>query len=280
MRRGSCLLVGLTLALGCVLSGGAQGAVTIGSNLTGPADEINPGCSAACTIVNTAIPTDAAPGGLVSPVNGTVTSWRFKSVTAGGSISLRVLRPAGGSSFTGAGTSASVASSGTTPAQGPFAASLPIQLGDYVGLNATALQTPLIDTPATELYWNAPTLADGQTTPGTTGTREVAVQAVVEASNTLTFGTVARNKKNGTAKIKMTVPNAGRLHYSGGGLSIRGPFELLAPGDVALRVEAMGKKRKKLFRKGELNASFQASYTPSLGTSKTVTVSLKLRKKR
>jgi hypothetical protein len=74
MRRGSHLLVGLTLALGFALGGSAQGAVTIGSNLTGPADEINPGCSVACTIMNLAVPTDTAPGGLTSPVNGTVTS--------------------------------------------------------------------------------------------------------------------------------------------------------------------------------------------------------------
>src|SRR3954454_8302332 len=135
MRRRGIAAVALVTAISFATASAAQGAVTIGSNLTGPADEINPGCSMACTVMNIALPSDTAPGGLNSPVNGTVTSWSFKSVTAGGSISLRVLRPAGGASFTGAGTSGGVSSVGTTPAQGPFATSLPIHVGDFVGLN-------------------------------------------------------------------------------------------------------------------------------------------------
>ena len=79
MERWSAVLAGFTLAVVFVFGGIAQGAVTIGTNLTGPADEINPGCSVACTTMNVAVPTDTAPGGLTSPVNGTVTNWQFKS---------------------------------------------------------------------------------------------------------------------------------------------------------------------------------------------------------
>jgi len=244
MRIRGALLSASAATAALALAGTAQGAVTIGTNLTGPADEINPGCSVACTTMNLAVPSDTASGGLTSPVNGTVTGWRFKSVTAGGSIALRILRPAGGASFTGAGTSAAVTSSGSVPAQGPFPTSLPIRLGDYVGLNATAMQTPLIDTPATQLYWNAPTLADGQTAQGTAGTREVAVQAVVEPTNTVTFGAITRNKKKGTARVKMSVPNAGQLSYSGPGINVAGPVTLAAPGEVQLTVSAIGKKRR------------------------------------
>jgi len=279
MRRGTFLLVGLTLATGFTSGAHAQAAVTIGTNLTGPADEINPGCSVACTVINTAVPSDTAPGGLASPVNGTVTSWRFKSVTAGGSIAMRILHPVGGSTFTGSGTSAPVTPNGTVPAQGPFPTSLPIRAGDSVGLNASAAQTPLIDTPATELYWNAPTLADSQTAQGTTGTREVAVQAVVEPSNILTFGTVTRNKKKGSARIDMTVPNAGELVYSGDGLIITGPPQVSAPGDVQLIVKPIRRNRKRLARKGQLRVSFQVSFSPIQGLLRTTTEHLKLRKK-
>ena len=279
MRQRICLLVGSTLALGCALGGSAQGAVTIGTNLTGPADEINPGCSVACTIVNTAVPSDTAAGGLTSPVNGTVTSWRFKSITLGGSIALRILRPVGGNSFTGAGTSASVASNGTTPAQGPFATSLPIKLGDHVGLNASAMQTALIDTPATQLYWNAPTLGDGQTAQGTAGTREVAVQAVVEPSNTVTFGTPVRNKKKGTAKITMTVPNAGTLSYGGFCAKVLGPASAAAPADFQLIVKACGKQRKTLRKKGKVRVAFNVGFTPVDGRFGATNEVLTLRKK-
>ena len=206
--------------------------------------------------------------------------WEFKSVTAGGSIALRILRPAGGTSFTGAGTSAAVTPNGTVPAQGPFSTSLPIRVGDHVGLNATAMQTPLIDTPATQLYWNAPTLADGQTAQGTSGTREVAVQAVVEPTNTVTFGTPARNNKKGTARVTMTVPNAGELIYSGNGLSITGPPKVSAPGPVEVIVKAIGRNRGKLFRKGKLGVSFQVSFMPAQGLLGTTTERLQLRKTR
>ena len=282
MKRGSSLLVGLTLALGLVLGAHAQAAVTIGTNLSGPADEINPGCSVACTVMNTAVPSDTAPGGLTSPVNGTVTSWQFKSVTAGGSIALRILHPVGGSSFAGAGTSAPVTPNGTVPAQGPFVTSLPIGIGDSIGLNATAMQTPLIDTPATELYWNAPTLADGQSATGTTGTREVAVQAVVEPTNTVTFGAIKRHRKKGTATLGMTVPNPGALSYSGFCAVVAGPSDVAVPGDVQLTVKACGKQKRKLRAKGKVRVAFNVAFTPAHGrsgvTNETVTLRKKLKK--
>jgi hypothetical protein len=280
MRRGSSLFVGLAFALGFAFGGSAQGAVTIGTNLTGPADEINPGCSVACTTMNVAVPSDTAPGGLASPVNGTVTSWQFKSVTAGGSIALRILRPAGGTGFTGAGTSAPVTPNGTVPAQGPFATSLPIRIGDSVGLDATALQTPLIDTPATQLYWNAPTLANGQTAQGTAGTREVAVRAVVEPSNTVSFASPARNKKKGTATITMTVPNAGMLSYGGFGVKVVGPASAAGPGDFQLTVKTTGKKRKRLTKKGKASVAFNVGFTPVDGRFGATNNLLTLRKKR
>ena len=282
MRRRSSLLVGLTLAAGFTFGAHAQAAVTIGTNLTGPADEINPGCSVACTVMNVAVPSDTAPGGLASPVNGTVTSWQFKSITAGGSIALRILHPAGGPSFTGAGTSVQVTSNGTVPAQGPFPTSLPIRAGDFVGLNATALQTPLIDTPATELYWNAPTLADGQTAQGTAGTREVAVQAIVDPTNTVTFGAITRHRKKGTATVTMTVPNPGTFSYGGSCAKVAGPSNVAAPGDFQLIVKACGKQKKRLTRKGKVRVAFNVGFTPVDGrfgaTNELVTLRKKLKK--
>ena len=149
-----------------------------------------------------------------------------------------------------------------------------------MGLNATAGQTPLIDTPATQLYWNAPTLADDQTAEGTAGTREVAVQAVVEPANTVTFGTVTRNKKKGTATRTITVPNAGQLVYAGTGVSVTGPASVAAPGDVQVTLRATGKKRKKLNKKGKVSVSFGTTFTPNFGAAGITPDSLTLRKKR
>jgi hypothetical protein len=279
MRTGR-ILWGLVVAMTMAFAGTAQGAVTIGSSLNGPADEINPGCGVACTIMNPALsnPADVAPGGLSSPVNGTVTSWTFKSVTAGGSIALRILHPAGIPSFTGAGTSAPVTPNGTVPPQGPFATSLPIKAGDFVGLNASAGQTPLIDTPGTTtFYWN-PQLADGQTLSGTAGVRIVAVQATVEPSNKVTFGKVKRNTRSGSAKVTINVPNPGTLAY-GGKVTVFGPSSLVIGTSIQLTVKAKGKTKKKLDQNGKVKASLKVTFTPTGGKAATSSTNIKLQKK-
>lgn len=74
----------------------------------------------------------AEPGAHVtSPVSGTIISWR--AVTGGtGPYALRVLRPVGDGSYTGAGTSTV---SVTSPGDQTFSANLPIQAGDLIGVD-------------------------------------------------------------------------------------------------------------------------------------------------
>lgn len=279
VRRGSGLLALAAIAISA-FAASAQAAVTIGTDLGWPADETSPGCLVACTVVNTAVPAaDMAPDGLASPVNGTVTGWRFKTVTAGGSVYLRVLRPAGGMSFTGVGTSAMATPISSSLPQGPFATSLPIRIGDHVGLDASAGQTVIADTPATQLYWNAPPLADGQTRAGTSGNREPMVQAIVDPTNAVTFGAITRNKKKGTATVPMSVPNAGTLSYGGFCVQVLGPASAAAPGDFQLTVKACGKQRKSLRKKGKVGVAFNVGFTPVGGRFGATNEVLTLRKK-
>jgi hypothetical protein len=278
-RRYSVLLALAAVAIGA-FPGSAQAAVTIGTDLGWPADESTPGCLVACTVVNTAVPAaDMAPDGLASPVNGIVTGWRFKTVTAGGSVSLRVLRPAGGMSFTGVSTSAVAVPISSAMPQGPFPTSLPIRIGDHVGLNASAGQTVIADTPATQLYWNSPPLADGETRTGTTGNREPMVQAIVEPTNTVSFGAITRHKKKGTATVTMTVPNPGTLSYGGFCAKVAGPSSVATPGDVQLIVKACGKQRKRLGKKGKVRIAFNVGFTPNSGQFGATNELLTLRKK-
>jgi hypothetical protein len=284
MRNRGALLVAFAATAIFASASSAQGAVTIGTNFRWPADEINPGCSAACTIVNTALPAaDTALGGLSSPVNGTVTSWTFKSVHAGDVVNLRILRPAGGMSFTGAGTSAPATSDGSGLPHGPFSTSLPIRIGDNIGLNGSANATLLGDAlgPVPELYWNMPQLADGQTQAGTTGTREVMVQAVVQPANTLGFGKVKRSRKKGTATLTVDVPNAGVLDFSGAGIKIAEAAAVktvTAPGQVKFKIKARGKKRKRLDEKGKVKVLPRFTFTPNNGTAATSSTKITLRK--
>jgi hypothetical protein len=157
----------------------AQGALFIGSNLGSNANSNNCGATD-CTTTNLALGGDLAPGGLTSPINGVVTSWRFKSGSNGNTVALRVLRPVAGVTFTGIASSGAVTSAAGI--NGPFLTSLAIKAGDHVGLNrsngAIVLST---DVGATQLFWTMPQLGDGESRAGTTAmNQEVLVQAGVE----------------------------------------------------------------------------------------------------
>lgn len=203
------------------LAAGAE-AVTIGSNLTTPATQNNPGCGNAglpCTATTFDAPAGlVASGGLRSPINGIVTSWTFLSgsTSTTPSVSLRILHPTSGLSFTGAGTSTPQAPTGTT--NGPFLVKLPIQTGDAIGLQSSSAAL-ILGEPigATMAYWQLPNLADGETRMGTSATmREVMVQATVEPQSTTTTKPVQslkakKRQKVSKAAITDTIDKSGTI---------------------------------------------------------------------
>jgi hypothetical protein len=281
MRTLLAALAGATL-LGTAAPAGA--AVTIGSNLASPHADNMPGCNISCTATNAFLPVaNRASGGLLSPVNGTVTSWRVRA-NAGLNLSLRVLRPAD-TAFTGMGTSAPASFPG--PGLSPvFPTSLPIAIGDAVGLNSPNGNLVLAATPgAGQAFWNVPPLADGSTrVADAVGTgREVLVHATIEPTNTLTFGRVQRNKKKGVARLTVELPNPGTLEFSGNRLKIAqtaAATTVAAPGPVEFLLKAAGKKRKKLKRKGKTKVSPTFTFTPTHGVASTQSTTVGLKKKR
>lgn len=128
-RRAISVLLGVVAVL--VLAPALAGASTV---TVGPPTVSNLGsgiASSNATFVQTAV-----SGGLTTaPVDGVVTQWRVQGTKLGstGQVALRVLRAGGGGTFTGAGTSAAASALDGTA----LATSLPIQVGDYIGLNAT-----------------------------------------------------------------------------------------------------------------------------------------------
>jgi hypothetical protein len=123
------------LAIGVWLSAAsAAGAatVTVGSPLTGDfsAPTSNLAClDTDCTIANTSLAESGARA--TSPQSGTVVQWRIIAHDAG-DFALRVLRPAGAGQYTGVGTSPQTISE---VGAHTFAANLPIQAGDLIGLD-------------------------------------------------------------------------------------------------------------------------------------------------
>jgi hypothetical protein len=179
-RAAIVLVLTVTFSLASPVSSPA--AVTIGNQLSTTGLDNGPCNSSSCTVSTrppTGTSTIEAPGGLLSPVDGVVTSWRFASGSSGNQVSLRVLRLGIGFVATGAGTSAAQTSLGGI--SGPFLTQLPIKAGDTVGLNATIGATILRPTAEASSTGWTPTLPDGATLAGTNvGSEQTMVEATVE----------------------------------------------------------------------------------------------------
>jgi hypothetical protein len=282
MPRRAPLLAVLAAAVTLIAAAPAGAEVRIGSNLLSQPDSAGVCIAVECTATNVALPASKrAAQGLVSPVNGTVSAWLFRAAgSVATQISLRVLHPNGGLSFTGAGTSSAVPVVGGV--QGQFGTDLAIGIGDSIGVNANGAEIVATGVPgATQGTWALPPLADGSTRNATVATdAETEVQAIIQPTNTVGFGAVQRNKRKGTATVRIQVPNAGTLSYSGAGIVGSGPASLNAPGELLISVKARRKKRKRLLKKGSAWVSPQVDFAPTQGDAGTTIGKLKLIKKR
>lgn len=145
---------------------GANGSVTLGPALPVTPPSSSYGCGSAETATFSNASLAAGTGLATSPINGVVVAWRawVEADSSQPGPSLRILRPTGGDTFTGAGTSAPVApyhGSG-----GPFASRLPIKAGDRIGieLSCVGMSGPTVgaveESADSFSYWN-PGLVDG-----------------------------------------------------------------------------------------------------------------------
>jgi hypothetical protein len=94
-------------------------------------------------------------------------------------------------------------------------------------------------------------------------------------SNDFSISGSAKNKRNGTAKLTITVPGAGAVDLAGNGLKPQATTAAAA-GDVTLKVKTTGKKRKKLRRKGKAKVTADVTFTPTGGTPNTESTKVKL----
>lgn len=276
--RATRAVLGPALAIGAILAAPATaaGAVTFGSDLD-RVPTLNTNCAVPCSTANASLIGRRA---LNSPATGTLTSFSVRSGSTG-SVSLRILRPVGGGAFTGAGTSGLVAIG--TGITGPIPVTLPIQSGDAIGLDNPGAHLVLAANPrAAQVYWTPP-LADGSTQAGLVASGlETMVQATVEPSNELDFGKVDRNKKKGSAEFEVEVPNRGTLEVSGKNLGLKvegGEGMIPDPGQITVRVNARGKKRRNLERRGKVKVRPVFTYTPRSGLTNEQARKLKLIKK-
>ena len=185
------LVVLVVLAFGVSGASTAAAAVTFGSTLPAPSAGHYDACTNACTAAQVGLP-GAQPR---SPTSGTIV--RFRLRTAVGSdaqqVRFRVVRSSNGVSFTGAGTSPAFALPQTAGVK-EFPVSMPVQAGDYIGIDLPAggkeARIVAQDADAFQAGW-FPTLADaGAARPsgnpqGSAPTRyDLLLQADVEPTTT------------------------------------------------------------------------------------------------
>lgn len=271
----------------------AEGAVTIGSNL-GREPNTNYLCNlSGCTAFQGALPADSqAAGGLVSPINGTVTVWRIRTTSFGNTpAALRIIRPLAGNLFTGAGTSTVV----TPPpsATTPFSTQLPIAIGDRIGLDFTDANYYVTNTGATRSFFDPP-LADGSagTAPnGTMNNREITINADIEPTSTFAVNEVKPGKA-GKVTVTATLPNAGTLvagDVRDTALAAaaakkktkylkRSSVQIGAPGTASLQVNPTKAGRRALALHPRVKGKLKLAFTPTGGSASTQTIKVKLKR--
>ena len=209
-RRYAAVLVVL-LCLGLMPASG-RATVIVGSPLTHSRTG-NTSTNAPRVYVQTVLPVPGAR--LASPVDGTVIRWRMRgrdSSTNFNTFALRVMRPAGGGTFTGAGSSAlqTLSSVGSDDTLRTFDTSLPIRAGDQIGIDADT-NTTVPSTPAEAARGSVfSEFADGMPSGASLGTivfTELLFNAEVVAAPTTT-AQVASCSQDGRVPVSVSTDPA------------------------------------------------------------------------
>jgi hypothetical protein len=171
-------------------TGASADTVTIGSALQHPD---TPAICTNCVGVQRSQAGGNTPLSLISRVNGVVTEWAVRTSDPGATQTFRILRPAGGTSYTGAGSSSPIAvPAGTTDSTLHNAVSLPIKQGDAIGVavsgTASGLPQFTSNNGADVIGFAAPSFPDGSSSsffevPG----HELLLQATIQFCNVPTL---------------------------------------------------------------------------------------------
>jgi hypothetical protein len=234
-------------------------------------------------------PTVGSGNSYVAPATGTITSWQTSAAAgAGQSLAMKIFRKvADPAVYVVAGhdgprsLAAGVVNS--------FPVSIPVKLGDVLGINdanATAVNNACsFSATGGSILEFAGDLADRQSGSfDSTPTYRTNVTAVLAPTNTFSLGSIARNKKQGTATLTVSVPNPGRLSASGNGVTASSApavssEAVTAPGPTTLLIRARGKKKRRLNDTGKVKLNVTVTYTPTGGDPSTQLTKLTLKKR-
>jgi hypothetical protein len=271
-------LAGLTLAV----SAPPASAVTIGQLAGTPTDS----CEAFSQ--DLIQPTVTSGNPYVVPSTGGVTTWTVTSwstngsaAPAGQSMALKIFRKvADPATYMVVGHEGP---HGLVVGPNTFAANLQVKAGDVLGANRVGGGACVFDAPGDSILLLFANLADGSS-----GNFEpfddvrLNASAEIAPTNDFTVGKLKR-KPNGTAILKVNVPNPGNLQVLGKGVKGSSADAVaakrVAAGTAKLVIRAKGKKKAKLADSGKATVKPKISFTPTGGTASIESRKVKLRRK-
>jgi hypothetical protein len=226
------------------------------------------------------------PAGIASPV---ITSWSTQAASGDGQqFALKVFEKIGEpATFRQISHDGPHALTGGT--LNTFAANVPVRAGEFLGVG-----TPTGSSPTACIFGSAignrahdSFLNDGESASDWLAESGlVNASAVIEPSHNFTIGSIVRNRKKGTARVKVSVPGPGRLALSGKGVRAQtasrrdsaAAKSVAAAGTVALLVRAKGRQSRRLEHAGKVKLKVSITYTPTGGSPGSTTLKLNLRK--
>jgi hypothetical protein len=167
-----------------------------------------------------------------------------------------------------------------------FPASIAVQPGDVLGVSTGAGTAACVfEGVAGNPLVRGGNLADGESgdfVPGPPA--RVNATAIVVPTNSFSVGRVTRNRKKGTAKVTVEVPNPGTLAASGKGVKggaagTSAVATVPAPGAAKLLIRAKGKRKRTLNKVGKVMLKTRITFTPTGGDPSTQPLKLKLLKR-
>jgi hypothetical protein len=301
-RIGAALAALLGASL--VVPAAGHGTVTIGSSLSrAPAPSVKCAMFGGCTMVQGTLPQGLqAPGGLVSPVNGTVTQWRVRTGTPTTPAALSVIRRLGDPLSASTGTSASVTPPTNSISSHP--AQLPIAIGETIGLDCCLSVDGayvILDAGTTAGLFRPPLAAGGSAGAPVQASTEVALNAEIEPIAAFSLDR-AKAKKKARVRVTATLPNPGtfqagdRLKTKTGATAAARKHRskrLLksadaragAPGKLSLTLKptkaALARLARKAERKGKrarIKVKVRLAFTPTFGSPSVQVVAVSLKR--
>jgi len=286
-REGRWGAVFATLALSALMAGGASQAAASTIGQVAPPDTCVAGYDDIAGPVTSG-------NSYVVPENGTITSWTTWAGPTGGEMKMKIFRKFGEPAiYEVVGHEGPRALVGGGIAGNTFPANIPVKRGDVLGFSL-----PLSD-PADGCFFSSPgqyfyrsgDLGDGAADAFTsTDGGRLNIRAEFTPSGQtgppdgdgggadFTLGKAKKNKKRGTAKLAVEVPDAGALDLAGESLKPLSKQTSQA-GELKLKIKAKGKKKQKLNETGKAKVKPEVTYTPTGGAPSTEGTTVKLVKK-